>query len=177
VQQGGEGSRRPQAYQTAANPRFFTGEAPIMPNNSDLHIIFSTKNRERLLIGTDLQKALHAYMGATMKQLDCMPVEIGGVDDHVHILCLFPRTRSVADVVKETKRVSTNWLQEQGPGLTDFHWQAGYGVFSVSQSGVDDVVEYIRRQEEHHRKLTFQDEYRAFLKKHAVDFDERYVWD
>jgi putative transposase len=100
-----------------------------------LHIIFSTKNRERALADGDLRKALHAYMGATMKPLDCMPVEIGGVDDHVHILCLFPRTRSVADVVKETKRVSTNWLQEQGSGLGNFHWQAGYGVFSVSQSG------------------------------------------
>ena len=142
-----------------------------------LHIIFSTKNRERLLTDLDLRKSLHAYVGATMKQLDCTPVEIGGVEDHLHILCLFPRTRSVAEVVKETKRVSTNWLQEQAVELRDFHWQAGYGVFSVSQSNVDGVVEYIRRQEEHHRKQTFQDEYRAFLRKHAVEFDERYVWD
>ena len=112
-----------------------------------------------------------------MKQLDCVPVEVGGVDDHIHILCLFPRTHSVADVVKETKRVSTNWLQEQSVKLRDFHWQAGYGVFSVSQSNVTGVLEYIRNQEEHHRKLTFQDEYRAFLRKHAVEYDERYVWD
>ena len=112
-----------------------------------------------------------------MKQLDCMPVEIGGIEDHVHILCLFPRTHSVADVVKETKRVSTNRLQEQAPDLKNFHWQTGYGVFSVSQSSVDDVIEYIRKQEEHHRKQTFQDEYRALLRKHAVEFDERYVWD
>jgi REP element-mobilizing transposase RayT len=129
------------------------------------------------LRGSDLQKALHAYVGATIKQLDCMPVEIGVVEDHLHLLCLFPRTRSVADVVKETKRVSTKWLQAQSPVLKGFHWQAGYGVFSVSQSNVETVVDYIRRQEEHHRKQTFQDEYRAFLRKHAVDFDERYVWD
>lgn len=109
--------------------------------------------------------------------LECTPVEIGGVEDHVHILSLFPRTRTVAEVVKETKRVSTNWLLEQAEELRGFHWQAGYGVFSVSQSNVDGVVDYIRRQEEHHRKQTFQDEYRAFLKKHAVEFDERYVWD
>jgi REP element-mobilizing transposase RayT len=125
----------------------------------------------------ELRKALHAYVAATMKNLECIPVEIGGVEDHIHILCLFPRTQSVADVVKETKRVSTNWLQEKAAGLTDFHWQSGYGVFSVSQSNVDGVVEYIRHQEEHHRELTFQDEYRAFLRKHAVEFDERYVWD
>lgn len=104
-------------------------------------------------------------------------MEIGGVEDHVHILCLMPRTRTVADVVKETKRVSTRWLQEQDLTLTDFHWQSGYGVFSVSQSNVNAVMSYIRSQEEHHRKVSFQDEYRAFLRKHAVDFDEKYVWD
>ncbi len=142
-----------------------------------LHIVFPTKNRERLLTDLDLRKSLHAYVGATMKQLDCTPVEIGGVEDHLHILCLFPRTRSVAEVVKETKRVSTKWLQEQMVELRDFHWQAGYGVFFVSQSNVEAVVDYIRRQEEHHRTVTFQDEYRAFLRKHAVEYDERYVWD
>lgn len=142
-----------------------------------LHIVFSTKNRERLLTDSDLRKSLHAYVGATMKALDCPPVEIGGVEDHMHILCLFPRTRSVAEIVKETKRVSTNWLQGQAAGLRDFHWQAGYGVFSVSQLNVEAVVDYIRRQEEHHRTATFQDEYRAFLRKHAVEYDERYVWD
>lgn len=92
-------------------------------------------------------------------------------------MCLFPRTRSVSDVVKETKRVSTNWIQEQAHALKEFHWQSGYGVFSVSQSNVEGVIEYIRHQQEHHRKVTFQDEYRAFLRKHAVEFDERYVWD
>ncbi len=142
-----------------------------------LHIIFSTKNRERLLIDADLRKALHAYVAATMKPLDCVPVEIDGVEDHIHILCLFPRTHSVADVVKETKRVSTNWLQAQAMELHDFHWQSGYGVLSVSQSNVNDLVEYIRNQEEHHSKVTFQDEYRAFLRRHAVEFDEQYVWD
>jgi REP element-mobilizing transposase RayT len=142
-----------------------------------LHFIFSTKDRQPWLKGGELRRSLHAYMGATLKQLDCVPVEIGGVEDHVHLLCLFPRTRSVADVVKETKRVATNWLQEQEDGLRGFHWQKGYGVFSVSQSSVNGVVDYIRRQEEHHREVTFQDEYRVFLRKHAVEFDERYVWD
>lgn len=142
-----------------------------------LHIVFSTKGRKPWLHGDELRKALHAYMAATMKQLGCMPVEIGGVEDHIHIMCLFPRTRSVSDVVKQTKRVSTNWIQEQAHALKEFHWQSGYGVFSVSQSNVEGVIEYIRHQEEHHRKVTFQDEYRAFLRKHAVEFDERYLWD
>ena len=142
-----------------------------------LHIIFSTKNRQPWLKGAELRNSLHAYMGATLKQLECVPVEIGGVEDHVHLLCLFPRTRSLADVVKEAKRVSTNWLQKQHVDLRAFHWQGGYGVFSVSQSSVDEVVQYVRNQEEHHRKVSFQEEYRAFLRKHAVEFDERYVWD
>jgi REP element-mobilizing transposase RayT len=142
-----------------------------------LHVIFSTKNRQRWLSDPDTRKSLHSFMAATMKQLECTPVEIGGVEDHVHLLCLFPRTRSVADVVKETKRVSTNWLKDRDSTMRDFQWQSGYGVFSVSQSNVDAVIDYIRDQEEHHRKLTFEDEYRAFLHRHAVEFDERYVWD
>ena len=142
-----------------------------------LHFVFSTKDRQPWLKRADLRKELFGYIGATLKKLDCVPVEIGGVEDHVHLLCLFPRTRSVAEVIKETKRVSTNWLQDQASDLQGFRWQAGYGVFSVSQSNVPTVIQYIRGQEEHHRKMTFQEEYRAFLKKHAVDFDERYVWD
>lgn len=142
-----------------------------------LHIVFSTKDRQRYLQDRETRISLHSYIAGTMKQLDCVPVEIGGVEDHLHILCLFPRTKTVAEVVKETKRVSTNWLHEQSPSLKSFHWQAGYGVFSVSQSNVDEVIKYIRNQEEHHRKVTFQDEYRAFLRKYAVDFDEKYVWD
>lgn len=142
-----------------------------------LHIVFSTKDRQPFLRDTHLRKLLHAFVAGTMKQLDCIPVEIGGVEDHIHILCLLPRTKTVADVVKETKRVSTRWLQEQYLTVKNFHWQSGYGVFSVSPSNVSAVINYIRNQEEHHSKVSFQDEYRAFLKKHAVDFDEKYVWD
>lgn len=142
-----------------------------------LHIVFSTKDRQAFLHDSHLRKSLHAYIAGAMKQLDCIPVEIGGVEDHIHILCLLPRIRTVADVVKETKRVSTKWLQEQSITVQNFRWQSGYGVFSVSPSNVSAVINYIRSQEEHHRKVSFQDEYRAFLKKHAVDFDEKYVWD
>jgi putative transposase len=153
---------------------------PLMPQSLSriyLHIVFSTKDRQPCLQDRELRTALHAYMAATLKHLDCIPVEIGGVEDHVHILCLLPRTKTVAELVKEVKRVSTNWLKEQSPSLKYFHWQAGYGVFSVSQSNVNDVIKYILNQEEHHSKIIFQDEYRVLLRKHAVDFDEKFVWD
>ncbi|NNC89756.1 MAG: transposase [Akkermansiaceae bacterium] len=142
-----------------------------------LHVVFSTKDRYPFLEPPALRHELHAYLGGVLKNLDCVPVEIGGVADHVHLLLLHPRTKSIAEVVKEAKRISTGWLQEQSGMPVHFHWQAGYGVFSVSQSKVEEVVEYIRGQEEHHRRVTFQDEYREFLRKHAVEFDEKYVWD
>ena len=142
-----------------------------------LHLVFSTKDRQPWLKHADLRNHLHSYLAATLKNLDSNPVEVGGVADHVHILSLLPRTRTIAELVKETKRVSTNWLHEQAANLKDFHWQAGYGAFSVSQSNVEDVSTYIRNQEEHHRRISFQDEYREFLRKQAIDYDEKYVWD
>ena len=102
---------------------------------------------------------------------------MGGVEDHVHILARFGRTITQADWVKELKRVSNEWIKEQGRDYADFQWQGGYSDFSVSQSNVDRVVKYIADQEEHHRKLTFQDELRTLLRKHEIEWDERYVWD
>ena len=96
---------------------------------------------------------------------------------HVHVLILFPRTMTVAEMVRETKRASTTWVRGQKEVWKNFHWQGGYGAFSVSPSKAEDVVAYIRNQEEHHQRVTFQDEYRARLKKHAVKFEEKYVWD
>ena len=109
--------------------------------------------------------------------MECTPLCIGGVADHVHLLTMFPRTITIADFVKETKRVSSIWVHEGEAGSDSFHWQSGYGVFSVSQSQVDTVRRYIECQEEHHRRVSFQEEYREFLKRHNVAFDERYVWD
>jgi REP element-mobilizing transposase RayT len=105
---------------------------------------------------------------------------VGGVADHVHILMRLARTITLADWVKEMKRASTVWLIDQAqrdPMLAKFHWQSGYGVFSVSESKTDDVRAYIANQEEHHAKHTFQDEYRRFLQAHHIEWDERYVWD
>ena len=142
-----------------------------------IHTIFSTKNREPFFEDTNLRAETHAYLGGTCKSLDCVPVKIGGVSDHVHLLTTLSRSIAIAELVKEIKRVSTNWLHERGPDLASFRWQAGYGVFSVSQSRVDEVVNYIDSQEQHHRKVSFQDEFRQFMRKHNIECDERYVWD
>ncbi len=142
-----------------------------------LHAVFSTKERRPFLDDVALRTELHAYLGGISRQLECPPLMIGGVADHVHLLARFGRTITQADWVKEVKRVSSAWLKEHDAHCHDFAWQAGYGVFSVSASRLDAVREYIVGQEAHHRKSTFQDEFRALLHKHGVEWDERYVWD
>lgn len=140
-----------------------------------VHVIFSTKGRYPFLEDSAQRAELHAYLGEVAKRIGFQPVRVGGVADHVHLLLIQPRTATIADCVKEVKRVSTKWMKEKGN--SKFAWQAGYGVFSVSQSNVNEVEAYIRDQDVHHRVLSFQDEYRVFLQKHAVAYDERYVWD
>lgn len=141
-----------------------------------VHLVFSTKNRERAVLD-EVRPDLHDYMGGTLKGLDCIPVEINSEPDHAHVLFLLARTRSMSDVVGGLKKSATDWLKARGSAYLGFHWQAGYGAFSVSQSAVVEVREYIRTQREHHRVITFQEEYRAFLRKYQLEFDERYVWD
>jgi REP element-mobilizing transposase RayT len=142
-----------------------------------LHLVFSTKNREPWLADSALRAELHAFLGGVSKQLDCPPVIVGGVADHVHLLARFGRGVTQSDWVKELKRVSSRWIKEREGHMAGFAWQGGYGVFSVSPSALEDVEKYIRNQEEHYRKVTFQDEFRAFLRKHRVEWDEQYVWD
>lgn len=142
-----------------------------------IHLVFSTKERRAFLHDQAVRDALHAYLGGISRQLECPPIRIGGVEDHVHVLARLGRTITQAEWVKELKRVSNLWLKEQGREYADFQWQGGYAAFSVSQSNLKQVTEYIARQEEHHRKVTFQDELRALLRKHGIEFDERYVWD
>jgi len=104
-------------------------------------------------------------------------VIVGGIENHVHALFALSRNYSIADIVKEIKITSSRWIKEKSPTQEKFHWQSGYGAFSVSQSHLKPVIDYIERQEEHHQHVTFQDEYRSFLKKYNVEYDERYVWD
>ena len=142
-----------------------------------VHVVFSTKERRALLRDATVRDALHSYIGGISKRMDCLPVRVGGVEDHVHVLSRLARTISQADWVKELKRVSTLWLREQGREWAGFQWQAGYAAFSVSPSNLAQVEEYIAAQAQHHRRMTFQDELRALLRKHDIEFDERYVWD
>ena len=142
-----------------------------------IHLVFSTKERRPFLRDTGVRAALHAYMGGISKTLECPPLIVGGVDDHVHLLCRFGRTITQAEWVKEVKRISNGWLKEQGPEYSDFEWQGGYADFSASQSNIEQVKQYIAGQEEHHCKVNFQDELRALLRRHEIEFDERYVWD
>ena len=142
-----------------------------------LHLVFSTKERRPFLQDKSLRDSLHQYLGGISNTLECPPIRIGGVEDHVHVLARFCRTLSLAEWVKELKRVSSAWVHQQVASLATFQWQAGYGVFSVSQSNLDQVAEYVANQEEHHRQFSFQDELRSLFHKHQIEFDERYVWD
>ena len=123
----------------------------------------------------DLRSDVHAYITATLRGLECQPLQVGGVADHIHILAGLSRTTSLADLVKNLKTSSTKVVKDKGH--LHFGWQTGYGAFSVSQSLKDSVISYIASQEIHHRKMTFQEELRMLLQKHGVAFDERYVWD
>ncbi len=116
-------------------------------------------------------------MAKVLENLDCNAKAIGGVADHVHVLCSLSKNLSVAELVEEIKKPTSRWLKTKSPTLRDFRWQSGYAAFSVSQSGMARVREYIAAQAEHHRRHPFQDELRAFLKKHMVNFDEQYLWD
>lgn len=142
-----------------------------------VHLVFSTKERFPFLRDKLLRDELHHYLGGILAKLGCQPLIAGGVDDHVHLLFALTRTATIADVVKELKRGSSLWLKTKSADLTDFAWQSGYGAFSISQSQIDDVRTYIAGQEEHHRKITFQEEFRRFLQRYEIEFDERYVWD
>lgn len=141
------------------------------------HLVFSTKNRTPSLCDVGVRSDLHAYIGAISNEFRCSSLLVGGIDDHVHVLARLDRGITVADWVKELKRVSCLWLKKQEGVSTGFAWQNGYAAFSVSQSSVKRVIEYIDHQGEHHRKMGFEDELRALLRKHHVEFDEQYVWD
>jgi len=139
-----------------------------------IHLVFSTKNRERILTPA-LQTELHPYLAGVLDNIECPSLQVGGVEDHVHLFFGLSRTRTIADVVETVKTSSPKWIKTKGAEFAGFHWQSGYGAFSVSQS--DAVIAYIRNQAQHHQKMTFQDEYRRLLERYQVAFDEKYVWD
>ena len=141
-----------------------------------LHITFSTKHRKQLIM-PPYEQELHSYLGGVCKKLDCQPLKVGGYTDHVHILCMLSKKIALITLIEKVKSHSSKWMKTNDESLQNFYWQNGYGAFSVSPSQVDRVIAYITKQHEHHHKMTFQDEYRAFLKKCKIDYDEQYMWD
>ena len=144
--------------------------------SSYYHCVFSTKER-RPLIPPGLQERLWPYLGGIARQNEMKAIEIGGMPDHVHILLSLPSTLAIAKAMQLIKGGSSKWVHESFPEHRLFGWQVKYGAFSMSVSQLDKTVQYIQRQQEHHRKMTFQEEFLALLKKHGIAYDERYLWE
>ena len=120
---------------------------------------------------------LHAYLATVCRDMKCQAYRVGGVEDHVHILTSLARTITTAKLVEKIKVASSGWIKDLGPEHADFYWQHGYGAFSVCPVHTDDVIKYIEGQAEHHKKVSFQEEFRKFLKRYDIEYDEKYVWD
>ena len=150
-----------------------------MPQSLSLvivHVIFSTKDRHPFL-DPDTRTKLHVYLSTVARNIGCEAYRVGGVADHVHLAIRLFRTVTLADLIQDLKTTSSKWLKPQSPALAAFAWQRGYGCFSVGPTDVDGLKAYIDDQENHHRTRTFQEEFRMFLKKYGVEYDEAYVWD
>ncbi|MDB4384608.1 IS200/IS605 family transposase [Opitutaceae bacterium] len=138
------------------------------------HVVFTTKRREPWL-DEDVCRRLWPYLGGIARENGMKALEIGGVADHIHLLLVLPPNLALSKAMQLLKGVSSRWVHENFPTLRDFGWQDGYGAFTVSESQITSVRNYIRNQPEHHRTTTFADEYRAFLEKHGIEFEERYL--
>ncbi|MGI6496400.1 MAG: IS200/IS605 family transposase [Kiritimatiellia bacterium] len=140
------------------------------------HVVFSTKNRERWLDAA-IRDRVHAYLATVMRNEGCPYVHVGGVEDHVHLLAGLGKQVVLVDLVGRVKQESSKFVKTLGERYAGFYWQAGYGAFSVGPTQREDVVRYLDRQAEHHKRRSFQEELRAFLDKYGVSYDERYMWD
>jgi REP element-mobilizing transposase RayT len=138
-----------------------------------VHVIFSTKER-RPCLRDEIRPELHAYLATVVRNSGCECYRVGGVADHVHLAIRLSPKETLADLIREWKTSSSKWLKTYVP---EFEWQRGYAAFSVGPPDREALLQYIDGQEEHHRRHSFQDEFRAFLKRYGVEFDERYVWD
>ncbi len=139
------------------------------------HIVFSTKNRVRY-INPEIERRVWEYIGGIARENKMTALQIGGVEDHIHTLVLALPTITPSKIAQLLKGGSSLWIHTEFTGIRDFSWQDGYGAFTVNKSIVSDIERYIQNQREHHRKMSFQEEYLEFLKKHGVDYDERYLW-
>ena len=141
-----------------------------------IHVIFSTKEREPWL-HREVRPRMHAYLATICRDLNAEAFHVGGVADHVHVVTTLPRTLSQAEMVETLKKTSSKWIKALDPKYRAFYWQRGYGAFSVSPNQLEVAIKYVKNQDEHHRTRSFQEEYREFLSRYGVEFDERYVWD
>jgi REP element-mobilizing transposase RayT len=141
-----------------------------------IHIVFSTKHREPPILPS-IEAELHSYLGGICNKLDCQVIKVGGFTNHIHILCMRSKKIALVKLMEELKSHSSKWIKTKGEDYENFYWQDGYGAFSVNPSEVDVVISYIANQHQHHSTKTFQDEYRAFLKKYNVEYDEKYLWE
>jgi len=140
------------------------------------HLVFSTRNRERWIL-PDIEQRVWAYLGGIAKENKMFPIQIGGMEDHVHLLLSASPTLAPSKIAQLIKGGSSAWIHDTFPTMYAFAWQDGYGAFSVSRSNMEEVAAYIRRQRQHHQGKTFQEEYLAFLQKHGVQYDEKFLWD
>ncbi len=140
------------------------------------HIIFSKKERYPFLV-PPVRPELHAYAATVLKSCESPALKINSVENHIHILCILSKNWALCDLIEQVKKDTSKWIKTKGGMLRKFYWQNGYGAFSVSQSQVASVRSYIANQEAHHRRVSFEDEFRQFLKRHEVEYDARYVWD
>jgi len=141
-----------------------------------LQIVFSTKNRKRV-IKEEVEEELHKYLAGVARDHKSPVIAINSVEDHIHILCLLSRNITISKLLEELKKSSSKWIKTKGDAYKNFYWQNGYGAFSVSQSGVNTVKKYIANQKEHHKKKTFKEEYVEILEKYEIKYDEKYIWD
>jgi putative transposase len=137
-----------------------------------VHIVFSTKER-RKIIPRDMKERVWSYIAGICKQEKIFVHAVGGMEDHVHLLLQIPPTMTLAEAVRTVKSNSSSWMKQE---IKKFAWQEGYGGFSVSKSQIPVVVRYIKNQERHHKKMSFENEFRALLEKHGIEFDPKYVF-
>ena len=141
-----------------------------------IHIVFHVKHTKVMMRNEDLNR-IFSYIGGIIKGIDSIPMEVGGVNNHVHIVASLPKTRSLSDFVRIIKSDSSRWIKKIDKHYDMFEWQEGYGAFSVSSTILERTVNYVRNQSEHHKTMTFKDEYKSFLKEYKIQCDEKYIFD
>ena len=141
-----------------------------------VHIVFGTKN-QRPFLSPNIRDNLFAYIGGILNKIDSTPILIGGVEDHVHILCLLSKNLPPCKLIEKVKSASSKWIKSKNSACKGFQWQNGYAIFSVSNSSLPSVRDYISTQNEHHRKTSFKGELKHFLEKYDLQYDEKYIWD